>query len=159
MQARALALGVLLASQAVVADDLTAPPLVSAPFEAEPPPPPPRPPPETMPRVANPPLDPAEADDPNEPGAPRVTARAAPDEPPGRMKRVGLSLAFGAVSGATLGLIGGAIGASLGPGQLQPMGNGWSLAAAHVQHATPAGYAVHDSRSAVVPGRAPRRAS
>jgi len=139
MKARAFALGVWIVSRAVLADELTAPPMVPAPVEAERvpradvPPPPPPPPTEnavtpTVPRVSNRLIDPVEGDDDeSEPGALRLMR--APEEAPGRMKRVGLSLALGAASGATLGLIGGLIGASLGPGQLQPMGNGWSLAA------------------------------
>ncbi len=116
---RALALGVLVVGRSVwAADDAyPAPPMVSVPDEPEAGVAPTTTMP--MPKISNAPLEPETAEQ----------IEAVKAEPPGRMKRVGLSLAFGAASGAAVGLVGGLIGLAVGPGQLQPMGNGWSLAA------------------------------
>lgn len=111
---------------------VTAPPLLPAP-EGDP-----RPPPAVMPKLSNQPLG---VDDDDGPGAQRVAAPA--DEPPGRMKRVGLSLAFGAISGAAFGAACGLITLAIGArSQAYPMGNAWTGAAVGFVAGVPAGVAL-----------------
>ena len=117
---RGLALLVVLLAPAVWAQqspDLSAPPLVPAPFEDEVVPPPPVAATPQVGRVSNRPLEPVPA------------AATEQEEPPGRAKRIGWSFGFGAVSGAAVALAGGLIGLSVHGAQAKPIGNGWTGAA------------------------------
>ncbi len=122
---RALTLCVVLVGSASWAEELPAPsepPLIEAPDSTEPARAP------AAPELTQPPAPggPQVGHISNRPLDPVPATQALQEEPPGRIKRVAWSLAFGAVSGVAVAIVGGVLGGSVRGAQLKPIGNGWA---------------------------------
>ncbi len=120
------------ASSSVLAQDpgYSPPPLVPASEPSEPPPPPPPPEPQgaapkVVDRISNREFD----DEPNAPAPLAVTPSAPLDEPPGRAKRIAISLAVGAGSGAVVAVATGFAGSAVWPRLTPSLPTVWTGAA------------------------------